>query len=222
VAAGLDAVGATGGASGTTIDAGSAGGAGGATTTSTAIDASSAGGAGGATASTAVDASSGGGAGGATASTAVDASSGGGAGGATTASTAIDASSTGGAGGTTTASTTVDTGVDSVACDGSAMAGTWRRASDSLVMILAAKGCAISGTSDNPNYRHAIEGTYDDVARTMIGTIRRTAVSTGCVTLMQATWVLTDLQHFTMAIVGTDGLCNLATTYNEVSTFVRQ
>jgi hypothetical protein len=205
VAAGLDAVGATGGASGTTIDAGSAGGAGGATTTSTAIDASSAGGAGGATASTAVDASSGGGAGGAT-----------------TASTAIDASSTGGAGGTTTASTTVDTGVDSVACDGSAMAGTWRRASDSLVMILAAKGCAISGTSDNPNYRHAIEGTYDDVARTMIGTIRRTAVSTGCVTLMQATWVLTDLQHFTMAIVGTDGLCNLATTYNEVSTFVRQ
>ena len=205
MAAGLDAVGATGGASGTTIDAGSAGGAGGATTTSTAIDASSAGGAGGATASTAVDASSGGGAGGAT-----------------TASTAIDASSTGGAGGTTTASTTVDTGVDSVACDGSAMAGTWRRASDSLVMILAAKGCAISGTSDNPNYRHAIEGTYDDVARTMIGTIRRTAVSTGCVTLMQATWVLTDLQHFTMAIVGTDGLCNLATTYNEVSTFVRQ
>ena len=107
-------------------------------------------------------------------------------------------------------------------CSGSAMAGTWNRAADGLVMELAADGCAIRGTSDNPSYRHTIEGTYNDDARTMIGTIRRTTVSNGCVTVMKTTWVLMDRKHFTMAIVGTDGLCDLAPTYNEVSTFVRE
>jgi hypothetical protein len=102
------------------------------------------------------------------------------------------------------------------------MAGTWNRATDGLLMELGASGCAIRGTSDNPSYRHTIEGTYNDDARTMIGTIRRTTVSNGCVTVMKTTWVLMDRQHFTMAIVGTDGLCDLAPTYNEVSTFVRE
>jgi len=135
--------------------------------------------------------------------------------------TTRDASAAGGAGDANTASST-DTDMDGAACDGSAMAGTWYRASDGLVMILEAKGCAITGTCDTSYYRHIIEGTYDDVTHTMIGTIRRTAVSNGCVTLMQTTWALTDPQHFTMTIIGTDGLCNLATTYTEVSTFARQ
>jgi hypothetical protein len=146
-------------------------------------------------------------------------SQGGGEGGVGGAATGFDAVlATGGAGGTVAA----DAGVDSRSCDGSAMAGTWYRALDGLVMILAAKGCVITGSSDNPSFRHTIEGTYDDVARTMIGTIHRTTVANGCVTVMQTTWVLTDPQHFTVAIVGTDGLCDLATTYHEVTTFVRQ
>jgi hypothetical protein len=127
-----------------------------------------------------------------------------------------------GAGGAPTVSDAADGGADGTSCDGSAMAGTWYRASDGLVMILAARGCNISGTSDNPYYRHTIAGIYDEVARTMVGTIHRTTVSNACVTVMQTTWVLTDSRHFTMAIVGTDGLCNLAATYNEVSTLVRQ
>ena len=67
-----------------------------------------------------------------------------------------------------------------------------------------------------------INGTYDDVARTMIGTIKRTTVASGCVTMMNATWVLTDPTHFTFAITSTDGQCDLLTSYHEVSTFVLQ
>jgi hypothetical protein len=111
---------------------------------------------------------------------------------------------------------------DSSSCDGSAMAGTWYRALDKLVMILGAEGCTITGTSDNPSYRHIITGTYNEAASTMIGTIERTTVSNGCITVMNATWVLTDPTHFTFAITSTDGRCDLLTTYNEVSTFVRQ
>ena len=107
-------------------------------------------------------------------------------------------------------------------CSGAAMVGTWHRATDGLVMELVADGCVIRGTSDNPSYRHTIEGTYNDDARTTIGTIRRTTVSNGCVTVMKTTWVLTDRKHFTMAIVGTDGICDLPPTYSEVSTFVRE
>ena len=125
-----------------------------------------------------------------------------------------DTGGTGGAGGTTS--------IDTVVCDGSAMAGTWYRALDGLIMILAADGCAITGTSDNPSYRHIINGTYDDVALTMVGTIKRTTVSSGCVTIMNATWVLTDPTHFAFAITTTDGQCDLLASYHELNTYVRQ
>jgi len=107
-------------------------------------------------------------------------------------------------------------------CDGSALVGRWYRSLDGLIMVLAADGCTITGTSDNVAFSHTIAGTYDDVARTMVGTIKRKTISSGCTTLMTSTWVLTDPTHFTFAITGTDGHCDLLTTYNEVSTFVRQ
>jgi len=114
------------------------------------------------------------------------------------------------------------TATDASRCDGSALVGRWYRALDGLIMVLDADGCAIMGTSDNVAFSHTIAGTYDDIARTMVGTIKRKTISSGCTTLMNATWVLTDPTHFTFAITSTDGQCDLRTTYNEVSTFVRQ
>lgn len=112
--------------------------------------------------------------------------------------------------------------VDTEICDGAALSGVWRRAVDGLVMILAADGCAISGTADNSGYHHTIIGSYDDATRTMRGTMRRTTISSGCATIMTVTLVLTDSTHFLAAITGTDGRCDLLTTYNEASVWVRQ
>lgn len=100
--------------------------------------------------------------------------------------------------------------------------GRWYRPLDGLIMLLDAKGCAITGTSDNVSYSHTIVGTYDDVARTMIGTIKRTNISSGCITVMNATWVLINPTHVTLTITGTDGRCDLLKTYSEFTTFVRQ
>ena len=134
--------------------------------------------------------------------------------------------SAGGAGGAQDAGGTGDssgpTAGDTSRCDASAIVGRWYRALDGLIMVLNADGCSISGTSDNIAFSHTIAGTYDEVARTMVGTINRKTISSGCTTLMNATWVITDPTHFTFAITSTDGHCDLRTTYNEVSTFVRQ
>jgi hypothetical protein len=107
-------------------------------------------------------------------------------------------------------------------CDAGALVATWERPADRLVMDLVADNCAIRGTADNPAFRHTIEGTYDPEARTAIGTIRRTNVASGCVTVMRTTWMLTDPRHLNMAIVGTDGACDLPAGYNEISTLIRQ
>jgi hypothetical protein len=56
----------------------------------------------------------------------------------------------------------------------------------------------------------------------MIGTIKRTTVSSGCIATMNARCVLTDVRYFTRAFSGTEERCDLLPTYNEVSTFVRQ
>jgi hypothetical protein len=113
-------------------------------------------------------------------------------------------------------------GLDSALCDGSAMDGTWNRTLDGLSMILASTGCTITGSADTSYYRHAITGTYDSVARTMIGKIQRTNISTGCTTIMMATWVLTNPTHFTMTITSTDGACDLLPTYSEQTVFVHK
>ena len=111
---------------------------------------------------------------------------------------------------------------DSALCDGSAMDGTWYRSLDGLTMILASQGCSITGSANGVYYLHAIAGIYDSVARTMVGTITRTKISSGCTTIMNTTWVLTDPTHLTMIITGTDGACDLARTYSEQSVLVRQ
>jgi hypothetical protein len=125
-------------------------------------------------------------------------------------------------GGDATVDVRVSTG-DIETCDGSALNGVWLRSVDKLTMILAtANGCAISGSADNGSYLHAIVGTYDSATRSMHGTIRRTNRSTGCVTMMTVTLMLTDTTHFTEAITGTDGRCDLLTTYNEAFVWVKQ
>lgn len=48
-------------------------------------------------------------------------------------------------------------------CDGSAMVGTCYQALNKLVMILRADGCTITGTLDNPSYRHIISGTFSAI-----------------------------------------------------------
>ena len=121
-------------------------------------------------------------------------------------------SSTGGAGGS----------VDVAGCDGSALDGVWLRSLDGLTMTLQADGCFIRGTADSPYNHHTVSGTYDPATRTMQGSINRTTVSSGCLTIMAVTLVLTDSTHFTLAITGTDGRCDLATTYNEATIWVRQ
>jgi len=113
--------------------------------------------------------------------------------------------------------------VDVGKCDGAALNGVWFRSVDKLTMILAAaNGCAISGSVDTASYLHAIVGTYDDATRTMHGTIKRTTRSNGCVTIFTMIFALTDATHFTEAITGTDGRCDLPTTYNEASVWVKQ
>ena len=56
----------------------------------------------------------------------------------------------------------------------------------------------------------------------MQGSINRTTVANGCLTVMTVMLVLTDPTHFTLAITGTDGRCDLATTYNEATIWVRR
>ena len=107
-------------------------------------------------------------------------------------------------------------------CDGTALNGVWIRASDRLTMILTSDGCAIRGTADNSGYLHTIAGTYDDASRVLRGTIKRTTRSSSCTTLMDVTILLTDATHFTMAITGTDGKCDLLKTYSETSVLVKQ
>lgn len=107
-------------------------------------------------------------------------------------------------------------------CDGAALAGSWERPSDGLTMDLFADGCAIRGNADGPAFRHAIQASYDPETHTMVGTIRRTTVASGCVTVMRTTWMLTDPRHLNMAILGTEGACDLPTGYKEVSTLNRQ
>ena len=72
-------------------------------------------------------------------------------------------------------------------------------------MTLQADGCSIRGTLDTPYYHHTVSGTYDEVTRTMQGSVSRTTVSSGCRTIMTVTLLLTDSMHFTTAITGTDG-----------------
>jgi hypothetical protein len=88
-------------------------------------------------------------------------------------------------------------------------------------MILQTDGCSVRGTADNPYYHHTVSGTYNEVTRTMQGSINRTTVSSGCLTIMTVTLVLTDSTHFTLAITGTDGHCDLLTTYNEATIWLR-
>jgi len=107
-------------------------------------------------------------------------------------------------------------------CDGSVLNGVWLRNADGLEMTLAANGCTISGTVDSATLHHAIAGSYDDAARTMQGTIKRTSLSSGCTTVMPVTLVLSDDNHFVEAITETDGQCDLPTTYNEASVWVRE
>ncbi|HEX7506114.1 MAG TPA: hypothetical protein VF550_05040 [Polyangia bacterium] len=139
----------------------------------------------------------------------------------------------GDAGGTIEADSGSDSGsVDSAAdgagaievggCNGTALNGVWIRASDRLTMILTSDGCAIRGTADNSGYLHTIAGTYDDASRVLRGTIKRTTRSSSCTTLMDVTILLTDATHFTMAITGTDGKCDLLKTYSETSVLVKQ
>jgi hypothetical protein len=115
-----------------------------------------------------------------------------------------------------------DVNVDVEGCDGTALAGVWWRSLDGLTMTLEANACAIRGTADNPYYHHTVSGTYDEVTRTMQGSINRTTVSTGCLTIMTVTLVLTDSTHFTLAITGTDGRCDLLKTYNEATIWSRE
>jgi hypothetical protein len=115
-----------------------------------------------------------------------------------------------------------DVNVDVAGCDGAALAGAWWRSLDGLTMTLEANGCSIRGTADNPYYHHTVSGTYDEVSRTMQGSINRTTVSSGCLTIMTVTLVLTDSTHFTLAITGTDGRCDLLRTYNEATIWLRQ
>jgi hypothetical protein len=136
----------------------------------------------------------------------------------------------GGAAGTIDASDSdgIDSGaggsalVDVGGCDGTALNGVWIRALDGLTMILSADGCAISGPANNSGYLHTVTGPYDDVTRTLRGTIKRTTRSSGCTTIMTVTMVLTDATHFTLAITGTDGKCDLLTTYNEATVWAKQ
>jgi hypothetical protein len=107
-------------------------------------------------------------------------------------------------------------------CSGAEVNGVWWRALDSLTMPLTADGCFIRGWVDNPSYHHTVSGTYDEATRTMQGSINRTTVANGCLTVMTVMLVLTDPTHFTLAITGTDGRCDLATTYNEATIWVRR
>ena len=43
------------------------------------------------------------------------------------------------------------------------MVGTCYQALNKLVMILRADGCTITGTLDNPSYRHIISGTFSAI-----------------------------------------------------------
>lgn len=99
------------------------------------------------------------------------------------------------------------------------ISGPFKRSTDNLIIDWSQNGCNISADSPSSGFDHRITGLWrGDRFDTRV--LRRN-ISDGCTTTMYGKLYVMNNSQLTAEVYGTDGRCDLPTTYTETSIWKR-
>ena len=99
--------------------------------------------------------------------------------------------------------------------------GVYYRPEDKVFMTIAQTGCVIIGTINASAFDHTLEGNWSSSGYYYF-TMKRHNKSNGCVTEMFGQLSKLQNGNIQFLINGTDGRCELLSSYTEVSVWIRQ